>query len=220
MPSIAKMKSTKEKTPQTSDGIGQGGQQIAREADLLKVQSLGDRSALTSHRKNPRPPGSWGNRTSQTRAMAASSREAQDGMASALEDNNKDKTGRRTHAGAKPTNQEAKDTKTPAVMATEEENQSRMRTGFTVKSRKRPNDPEDEEGVTKKAGVGSPPNNGVGRRPANSVPRSILRAQKTPRTTPPAKTGTQKGATATPQSEGLRPRSSTRKGGQKRGPPP
>ena len=147
--------------------------------------------------------------------MAASSREAQEGMASALEDNNKDKTGRRTHAGAKPTNQEAKDTETPAAMATEEENQARMRTRFTVKSRKRPNDPEDEEGVTKKAGVGSPPNNDVGQRPAKLVPRSILRSQKTPRTTPLAKPGTQKGAMATPQSEGMRPRSSARKGREK-----
>ena len=84
--------------------------------------------------------------------MAASSREVQEGMASALEDKHKDKPGRRIHAGAKPTNQEAKDTETPATMATEEENQSRMRTRFTVKSRKRPNDLEDEEGVTKKQG--------------------------------------------------------------------
>ena len=179
---------------------------------------MGDRNEPTVWRKKPRPPGRGGSRTSQTRAMAASSREAKDGMASrttVLEENNKNKTGRRTHTGAKPTNQEATDTETSTAMATEEENQARMRTRFTAKSRKRPNNPEDEERATKKAGVGYPPNNGVGRRPANSVPRSILRSQKTPRTTPPAKTGTQKGATATPQSEGLRPRSSARKGRQK-----
>ena len=195
------MKSINDKPPQTSDQIARAGWQIAREADLLRNPSLGDRNEPAGHRKTPRPPGRGGSRKSQARAMAASSREAKDGMASrttVLEENNKNKTGRRTHAGAIPTDQEATDTETSTAMATEEENQARMRTRFTTKTRKRPNDPEDEEGATKKAGVGSPPNNGVGRRPANAVPRSILRSQKTSRTTPPAKTGTQKGATATP----------------------
>ena len=36
---IAKMRSTKGKTPQTPDRIAQAGRQIAREAELLKIQS-------------------------------------------------------------------------------------------------------------------------------------------------------------------------------------
>ena len=155
MPSLANMKSTKDKTPQTSDQIAKAGRQIAREADLLRNPSLGDRNEPTGHRKTPRPPGRGGSRTSQTRAMAASSREAKDGMASrttVLEESNKNKTGRLTHAGAIPTDQEATYTETSTAMATEEENQARMRTRFTTKTRKQSNDPEDKEGAAKKRG--------------------------------------------------------------------
>ena len=73
--------------------------------------------------------------------MAASSRDAQEGMAAAAQGNNTDTPGRRTDARTKIT-------ATAATMATEEENQKRMSTRFTVKSRKRANDPEEEEGAT------------------------------------------------------------------------
>ena len=130
-----------------------------------------------------------GSRTPQTRARAAVSRDEQEGTEAA-------ETDARTTTNA-----------TATTMATEEDNQRRMSTRFTMRSRKRANGSEEEEGATKKAGVGSPPKDGVGRR----APRSILRAQRTPRTTTPAEKRKQKGATSTPRSEGLRPKSSARK---------
>ena len=70
--------------------------------------------------------------------------------------------------------QEATDVAASTTTTTEEDNQERMRSRFTTKTRKRSDTPVNDEGASKKAGVGSPPNNGVGRKPASAVPRSIL----------------------------------------------
>ena len=115
------------------------------------------------------------------------------------------------------TGQDATDatTSTATATATEKENQELMRSCFTTKTRKRSNTPVDDKSATKKAGTGSPPNNGVGQRPSTAVPRSNFHPEKASRTLPPANTGTEKERPATPLSEGLHPRSLARKGMQK-----
>ena len=151
----ANMKSINDKPPQTSDQIARAGRQIARAANLLRNPSLGDRNETTARHKNPRPPGKGGSRTTQTRAVAASNREATDAMASrtaVLEESNANETGRLTHTGAIPTGQEAIDAATSTATTTEEENQYRMCTRFTMKTRKRPNAQVDDKGITKKLG--------------------------------------------------------------------
>ena len=78
------------------------------------------------------------------------------------------------------TSQEATKAVASATTATEEDNQAQMRSRLSKKTCKRPDTPVDEEGASKKLGVRSHPNNGMGMRPAYEIMYSILTHKRDP----------------------------------------